>query len=190
MNLLCRNIFLLLFSGQLISGEEVSWFRIMTDLGSSACGWVICSSPGSTLRKRLSCEQNPSEFRKVAVEYEIAEDPYDPVQKIRVKGENQNKNYPWIHFQIRVNGVLVLDEPAGGYIYKGIHQVEIPLTVLRTGENSFELGWGGACPGLVRGYIYFATDLTLAEKQRRVVPAKKRPPPDSKSIRVRLLLQI
>ena len=190
MNWLCGSIFLLLLSTLPVLGADASWFRIMTDFGSPECGWVICSSAGSTLHKTLNIELNPSEFRKVAVEYEIAEDPYDPVQKIRVKGENQNKNYPWIHFQIRVNGVLVLDEPAGGYIYKGIHQVEIPLTVLRTGENSLELGWGGACSGLVRGYIYFATDLTLAEKQRRAVPAKKRPPPDSKSIRVRLLLQI
>lgn len=171
------------------NAEEATWHRIMTDLGSPETSWIICSSPSHALRKTFDLKFPAEEITNAAVEYEIAENPYDRQQKIKVNGKNANLQYAWSNLAIRVNGQVVLNEPAGPYIYKGVHRVMIPVKILRDGQNIIEFGWDEKSSAQARGYIYFAVDLTEEEKQRLTIPSKTRPAPNPNSLRLRLLVQ-
>ena len=169
--------------------EYIRWSRVMTDEMSPRQYWILISSPGSPQRKTLILDLPPREVREAAVEYEISVNPYDPEARTTVK----TPDYNWQNWQIKVNGVTILDRPAGPYILRGIHRVKFPADLLREKENTISLGWKKTAksdlPGKKFGYVYLAGDLTgenenVSGKPRYQVRAKQYP----ESLRIRLLL--
>lgn len=163
-----------------------SWVRIMTDEGTDKTAWIVSGK----FKKELDLDVSPAEIKAAAVEYEIAVNPYDRDNKTRIRRKKDIENYNWNNFQVRINGELVFDKPAGKFISKGTHRIIIPVDKLKEGKNSIELGWGANQEGKVRGYIYFAIDQTKAEIERRKISRAKRPPADPAGFHVRLLIKI
>ncbi len=135
------------------------WQTIMTDDGEYG-GWVRLSQHYQKLLKVLPLYSDPANIKKAIIEYTISVEPYDPKTKTHPKGE-ANKKFNWANLIIKVNDVIVLDEPANKYISKGVHKVNIPVKCLKEGDNKIEFYWkkltGEDKKNLQYGYIYFAS---------------------------------
>jgi len=178
--------FYLMVTAAAFAGEAdySNWSRVMTDHGSGPAFWRMTSDYGNWQKKVLDMETAPSEIRKAAVEYEIFLAPYDPELKCHV---NAPESHPWGNWQIKVNGKIVFCRPAGKYIGKGTHRIEISVGSLKEGVNTIELGWEklSAEERKTRkyGYVYFAVDDNKEEKAHR-----KDPKYVSNGLRIRLLV--
>ncbi len=142
--------------------------RVMTDCGCVQTYWDMTSSWRSRQQKTLHLAIPPEEIARAAVEYEIAVAPFDPSAKRR---RISDPSYPWGNWQVHVNGRLVFEGPAGPHVTKGWHQIEIPVSALKAGDNRIEIGWAKASARC--GYVYFACDLTedaakIAKRQERL----------------------
>ena len=156
--------------------------RVMTDTGCFLVNWAMCSYWKSAMRKTLRVQVPVREIVRAAVEYEVMLNPADPEAKRR---NISDPGYPWGNWQIRVNGTLVLDKPAGPYITKGAHCIEIPAGVLKQGPNHIEIGW--AKDSTRCGQVYFSCDAREEEKNMGWRERLKRNP---NGLRIRLLLEL
>ena len=99
-----------------------------------------------------------------------------------MKQHIRTANYPWSNLLVRVNGQLILDEPAARHISVGVHHLRFPAAHLLEGENTIAMTWKELPEGnpekLRLGYIYFARDLPQT-------PAEN----DEPNLRIRLLLR-
>ena len=157
--------------------------RVMTDCGCDLACWNMTSSWKTNQIKRLNLQVPLKEIASAFVEYELLVGPFDPKTKQR---NINSKDYPWGNWQIRVNGRLVLDQPAAPYITKDTHVVEIPVDALKQGENLIEIGWAKDATRV--GYVYFACDLTEASKA--VIDYRERAQKYPEGVRVRLILRL
>ena len=157
--------------------------RVMTDCDSDLNYWNMTSSWRNPQRKILKIDLPVEEILTAAVEYQLNVGPYDPKNKQR---NVSSENYPWGNWQVRVNGQLVFDKPAGPYVTKGLHTIEIPVKALKPGENQIEIGWAKDASRV--GYVYFACDLT--EDSQKIKDRKERFAKYPDALRIRLILQL
>ena len=132
------------------------WIRVMDDDGAFAEQWVMISSPAAGVRKILTLDFDPGEARDAAVEYLIVAPPYDSGIKQHIK----DTEYHWANLVIKVNGEVILDQPAGKHIMPGTHRVKFSPAFLRNGENTIGIFWKPIPEELrgrlIHGYIYLA----------------------------------
>lgn len=155
-----------------------AWVRVMSDRGDAGSRWFMVSSPRRSAVKKLTLDFPASEVAEAALEYQIQMAPYDPGLKQHIR----TANYPWSNLLVRVNGQLILDEPAARHISVGVHHLRFPAEHLQEGENTIAMTWKELPEGnpekLRLGYIYFARDLPQT-------PAEN----DEPNLRIRLLLR-
>ncbi len=182
--------FLLVLTGALSNAAKKRdysrWERLQSDLGRGPSAWVMCSGPRNHLVKEFELELEISEIKSAVLEYEIFTDPHDKKLKAYISDVRHN----WAKLLLQVNGTVAAELAAGPLIVKGTHHIDIPVSLLQKGNNRIALGWKEPETGETMGYIYFAIDLTEAEKERRKLPAKQRGKLDNDVIRLRLLLQL
>ena len=156
--------------------------RVMTDCGCVQTYWNMTSSWRSRQQKTLRLEVPLAEVARAAVEYEIAVGPFDPAAKRR---RISDPSYPWGNWQVLVNGRVVFEGPGGPHVTKGWHQIEIPVSALKPGDNRIEIGW--ARNSARCGYVYFACDLT--EASAKIANRQERLAKHPEDRRIRLVLE-
>lgn len=172
---------LLLLAAAGLRGEDFpypEWTRVMSDRGDAASRWFMVSSPSRAAVKKLTLDFRVSEVAEAVLEYQIQTAPYDVVLKQHIR----TANYPWANFLVRVNGQLVLDEPAAKHIGMGVHHLRFPAAYLLEGENTIAMTWKELPADNPEkrqyGYIYFAQDLPRSQAEN-----------EEPNLRIRLLLR-
>lgn len=166
------------------------YLKVASDLGKGPTVWTMTSGCINPTIKKLNLEVEPADVKAAAIEYEIKNNAYDPKTQKYV-----NKvDYPWSKLIVRVNGKTVYDGPAGKYIRRGTHRLDIDPKLLKAGENTIFFTWRAIANKdkgkITYGYIYFAVDKTDREVARRSKPRKDWGNPHNDDIRIRLLIKL
>lgn len=164
-----------------LRGEDFlypEWVRVMSDRGDAGSRWFMVSSPRRAAVKKLTLDFRVSEVADAVLEYQIQTAPYDAVLKQHIR----TANYPWANILVRVNGQLILDEPAASHISMGVHHLRFPAAYLQEGENTIAMTWKELPADNPEkrqyGYIYFAQDLPRSQAEN-----------EEPNLRIRLLLR-
>ena len=131
------------------------WVRVMNDDGAfKQRRAIMIGHPSIVIRKILKLDFVPEEVTEVAVEYAITTFPYDYKIKMKIR----DPAYPWANLLVKVNGMVIMDRPAGKYILPGTHCLKFSPTLLQRGKNTIDMSWkpipANSRDQQTYGYIY------------------------------------
>ena len=145
---------------QAIDGHDVTWVVVQDDDGEYESHWGTAIIPRQRIRKNLALGIAPTQLRAARISYVVGFVPYH--SKSRKHLDVHQDGIVWANVLVTLNGTVVARRPGVELMSKGKHLLEVPLELLRQGENQVEFGWEARTEATPReasyGYFYIGID--------------------------------
>lgn len=140
--------------------HDVTWVVVQDDDGEYESHWGTAIMPQQRIRKIIDLGISPSLLRSARICYVVGFPPYH--SKSRKHYDAPEAGVVWANVIVSLNGTVAARQPAVVLMSKGEHRLDVPVELLRQGENLIELGWeardGGTPAEASFGYFYIGID--------------------------------
>jgi len=119
--------------------HDVTWVVVQDDDGDYESHWGTAITPGQRICKLLDLGISPTQLRAARISYVVGFPPYH-----NKSGKHFNApedGVVWANVIVTLNGAVAARRPAIELMSKGKHLIDVPLELLRQGENRIEFGW-------------------------------------------------